>query len=111
MSLNAFTHATSAVFGKSRKHHLPTKRAQMMAAANRSNAAGMPRRLLKRIRSLPKPANHLCVLSTTQLFAALNSSSRNPAGNDLLATWNAAGVWGKLHQAMLWRLHESDQID
>ena len=38
----------------------------MIAAANFKSASWMSRRLSKRIRSLPKPANHPCVLSTTQ---------------------------------------------
>nr|AIA09241.1 hypothetical protein [Comamonas jiangduensis] len=37
----------------------------MIAAANFSSASWISSRLSKRIRSLPKPANQLCVLSTT----------------------------------------------
>lgn len=38
----------------------------MIAAANFSNASWMSKRFSNRIRSLPNPANHPCVLSTTQ---------------------------------------------
>jgi len=38
-----------------------------MIAANLSSASWISSRRSKRIRSLPKPANQLCVLSTTHL--------------------------------------------
>jgi len=54
----------------------------MIAAANFSNASWISNRLSKRMRSLPKPANHPCVPAVlAQPLATFNPPSANPAGN------------------------------